>query len=59
MSMMMDDHRCFLVKEKEPLWMREERYNYCDPYFEGLLFEKAPRRRRPQIHSILSRFFHN
>ncbi len=59
MSMnMMDDYRSFMVREKEPVWMREERYDYCEPYYEGLLFGKASYR-MPLLHNVLTRFFHN
>ena len=54
----MDDYRNFMVQKKEPLWMREERYSYCEPYYEGLLFGKT-QTRLPLIHNMLTRLFHN
>ena len=59
MSMLMDSYTSFLVSQKEPMWMRAERYNYCDAYFEGQLFDKTPRRHLPLFHNMLSRFLHN
>ena len=54
--MSMYDYEYYRMRDPQPAWMRNERYEYCEPFESTSLLEKIGLRRLPLVQFLISLF---
>lgn len=53
-----DDYGYYRLQKPEPMWMKHERYEYCEPFKREMFFQKARKRLTVLGTSLFTMLFH-